>query len=145
MMVGEVMVAAGLFLAALDLGDERLDWWWLSLLLVVVGLVIWWLGPWVASPEQGARFSAVDQDIDAGKVPGGGAVASGDAKSSGGVLAPVGPLLQVEVYNHGDHWSCTERHLCETTGFCDRLISADEVRAWGNAERLRRFRGEDGR
>jgi hypothetical protein len=89
-MVGEVMVAAGLFLAALDLGDERLDWWWLSLLLVVVGLVIWWLGPWVASPEQDARFSAVDQDIDARKVPGRGGVASGDARSLGGFRAPAG-------------------------------------------------------
>lgn len=90
-MAGKVMVAAGLALVVVDFeGDERLDWWWLSLLLIVLGAVIWAFGPWVATPEQDAVFSAVDEDIDAHMTPGRGGVVSGDAATLGGFDAPAG-------------------------------------------------------
>ncbi len=39
-MIGLLLMAAGLFLAATDWGDGVFDWWAISVVLIVVGFVL---------------------------------------------------------------------------------------------------------
>lgn len=67
-MTGWVLIAAGLLLTAGDMGDDVLDWWWLSLLLVGVGALVAWVsstpGGWIADDETAAHLASVDQDLE---------------------------------------------------------------------------------
>jgi hypothetical protein len=89
-MPGLVMIAAGLFLTAIDFeGDFSLQWWWLSVPLIALGVLVKLAGPWFASAEDDARFSAVDMDVDA-HTPARGAALLGGSATPGGFSAPRG-------------------------------------------------------
>ena len=36
----------------------------------------------------------------------------------------------VRVYNHGDHRSLTPKRYCDQSGYCDRILTRDEIVRW---------------